>query len=82
MEIIYFGDHGTRAPLATSMVLWQLHSTVLVLDNDYLVFASLLSTQNCGTVEMPCNVTSLHGTTQKAQNKSFLTWLFSSIPKS
>ena len=27
-------------------VLWQLHSTSLVLVNDYYVFASLLSAQN------------------------------------
>ena len=47
MEMKYFGDHGPIAPLATPMVLWEnLHSAVRVLDNDYFVFASLLSTQN------------------------------------
>jgi len=36
MEITYFWEHGpASAPLATPMVLWQLHSTALVLDNDY-----------------------------------------------
>ena len=36
MEMVYFGGHGLSAPLATPIVLWQLlHSTVLVLDNDY-----------------------------------------------
>jgi len=34
-EMIYFGDHGPGAPLATSMVSWQLHGTVIVLDKDY-----------------------------------------------
>jgi len=34
MEMIYFGDDGP-SPLATLMVSWQLHSTVLVHDNDY-----------------------------------------------
>jgi len=38
--------HHPSASLATPMVLWQLHSIVLVLDNDYSVFASLLSRQN------------------------------------
>jgi len=27
--MIYFGDHGPSAPLATPMMQWQLHSTVL-----------------------------------------------------
>jgi len=45
-ELIYFEDHGPKAPLDMPMKLWQLHSTMLVLDNDYRVFASLLSTQN------------------------------------
>jgi len=45
-ELIYFEDHGPNAPLDMPMKLWQLHSTMLVLDNDYRVFASLLSTQN------------------------------------
>jgi len=36
MEIVDFGDHrpSPSASLATPMILWQLH-TVLVLDNDY-----------------------------------------------
>jgi len=46
VEMIYFGDHGPSAPLAAHMALWQLYSTVQVLDNDYWVFASLLRTQN------------------------------------
>jgi len=29
------GDHCPSGPLTTPMVLWLLHSTVLVLDNDY-----------------------------------------------
>jgi len=32
--MIYFGDHDPSAPLATPMVLWQLHSTLLILDKD------------------------------------------------
>jgi len=35
MEMIYFGNPGPSASMATPMVLGQLHSTVLVLDNDY-----------------------------------------------
>jgi len=35
MEMIYFGEHCESLCLATPMVLWQLHSTVLVLDNYY-----------------------------------------------
>jgi len=35
MEMVYFGDNGPSASLATLTVLWKLHSTVLVLDNDY-----------------------------------------------
>jgi len=35
-------------PLLTPIVLWQLHSTVLVLDNDY--YASLLSAQNFSVI--------------------------------
>jgi len=30
MEMIYFGDHGPSSPW-----LWQFHSTVLAVDNDY-----------------------------------------------
>jgi len=30
MEIIYFADHDPSVLLATPMVLWQLHNTVLV----------------------------------------------------
>jgi len=43
--MIHFRD-CSPSPLAMAMVLWQLHSTVLVLDNDYYTFASWLSTQN------------------------------------
>jgi len=42
MEIIYFGDHRPSVPLATPMVLWQLHSTVLVLDNYYDINSNLV----------------------------------------
>jgi len=35
-----------KCPLVMPMVLWLLHGTVLVLGNDYQVFASLLRTQN------------------------------------
>jgi len=34
MEMIYFGKHGPCAPLAAPIVLWHLHSTVLVLENN------------------------------------------------
>jgi len=48
MEMIDFVHQGSSAYVDTRMVLWQLNNTVLVLvlDNDYEVFASLPSTQN------------------------------------
>jgi len=33
--MMYFGDYGLSAPIATPMVFKQLHSPVLVLDDDY-----------------------------------------------
>jgi len=34
MELIFWGP-WPKFPLAALMVLWQLHGTVLELDNDY-----------------------------------------------
>jgi len=39
MEMIYFADHGPSTPLSTPLVFWKWHSTVIVVDNKYEVFA-------------------------------------------
>jgi len=47
MEMVYLGTIA-QPPLghAKGSMAVALHSTVVVLDNDYQAFASLLSTQN------------------------------------